>query len=79
MNLQPVYPGRPLFSFVCSGCGNERERSDTAFADLDAPAGTYLCVRCVQVGNHMTHNQIVTALDDRDRRELASYRQLGHN
>ena len=49
MNLVPIYPTKPEFSFKCTGCtriGN----SETGAADLDgAPFKSYYCRRCADL------------------------------
>jgi hypothetical protein len=47
MNLQPINPPAPVFSFACSGC-NETRTSEGAHADLDGePFRAYFCWVCV--------------------------------
>jgi len=46
MNMQPINPASPVFTFVCCKC-NARATSADGFADLDGPAfAAYYCAKC---------------------------------
>lgn len=73
MNLQPIYPPKPRFTFSCSRC-SKRSQSLYGFADLDATPGTFVCGVCHgsehtrfrETENRMiaAGNEIMRRLDD---------------
>jgi hypothetical protein len=48
VNLQPIYPAKPVFYAHCFQCGKST-RSNELLADLDGPAfRAYYCAECAK-------------------------------
>jgi transcription elongation factor Elf1 len=46
LNLRPINPPTPVFTFVCACCKRPHTSSVDARAVLKAKAGTFVCARC---------------------------------